>query len=124
MHLGRGGWTWYTGAAGWMYQAAIEALLGLRRRASTFSMEPCIPAAWPGYSLTWRMGRTHYEITVANPHHVNRGVASATLDGDAVDPLAIPLRDDGATHQVVIEMARPGLRRLAARSEAAAHAGA
>ncbi len=47
MHVGRGGWTWYTGSAGWMYQAAIEALLGLRRHGDTFSINPCIPAMWP-----------------------------------------------------------------------------
>ena len=64
MHLGRGGWTWYTGSAGWMYQAAIEALLGLRRQGATFSINPCIPARWPEYSLEWRHGRTRYRITV------------------------------------------------------------
>ena len=61
MHVGRGGWTWYTGSAGWMYQAAIEALLGLRRRGATFSIDPCIPAMWPEYSLTGH--RTALAIT-------------------------------------------------------------
>ena len=85
MHVGRGGWTWYTGSAGWMYQAAIEALLGLRRAASTFSMNPCIPATWPRYSLEWRLGRALYRITVMNPERMCRGVASADLDGGSVE---------------------------------------
>ena len=58
MHIGRGGWTWYTGSAGWMYQAALEALLGLRRNGSTIRLDPCIPAVWPHYSIDWRFGRT------------------------------------------------------------------
>ena len=86
MHVGRGGWTWYTGSAGWMYQAAIEALLGLRRAASTFSMNPCIPATWPRYSLEWRAGRALYRITVMNPERMCRGVASAMIDGHTGRP--------------------------------------
>ena len=102
MHVGRGGWTWYTGSAGWMYQAAIEGLLGLRRQGSTFSVNPSIPAMWPTYSLEWTIGRTRYRIIVTNPEHRCRGVRSATLDGDPVDPRAIPLQDDDGTHEVQI----------------------
>ncbi|HEX2458229.1 MAG TPA: glucoamylase family protein [Vicinamibacterales bacterium] len=102
MHVGRGGWTWYTGSAGWMYQAAIEGLLGLRRAASTFTLNPCIPAIWPGYSLEWRVGRARYRITVTNPERLCRGVSSAELDGQPVDPRAIPLLDDGVTHEVTV----------------------
>jgi cellobiose phosphorylase len=100
MHVGRGGWTWYTGSAGWMYQAAIEGLLGLRRAGSTFSVNPCIPAMWPEYSIAWRFGGTLYRLTVANPQHRSRGVQSATLDGVSVDSGAIPLHDDGRAHVV------------------------
>ena len=100
-HIGRGGWTWYTGSAGWMYQAAIEALLGLRRNGETFALEPCVPARWEGYRLRWRHGRTTYEIAVSNPERRGHGVGSALLDGVPVDPRAIPLLDDGATHHVV-----------------------
>ena len=99
-HIGRGGWTWYTGSAGWMYRAGLESILGLRRAGTTFEMDPCIPASWEGYSITWRFGRTRYEIAVANPERRCRGVAEATLDGAPVDPGAIPLADDGATHVV------------------------
>ena len=106
MHVGRGGWTWYTGSAGWMYQAAIEGLLGLRRTASTFTMNPCIPATWPRYSLAWRVGRALYRITVLNPEGLCRGVASVDLDGRSVDPRAIPLRDDDLTHEVTVVLGR------------------
>ncbi|MGE5742312.1 MAG: GH36-type glycosyl hydrolase domain-containing protein, partial [Gemmatimonadota bacterium] len=99
-HAGRGGWTWYTGSAGWMYRAGLESILGLKRHGASFELDPCIPAAWPEYSITWRYGSTGYEIFVANPDHRCRGIAQAELDGEAVDPAAIPLVDDGATHRV------------------------
>jgi cyclic beta-1,2-glucan synthetase len=99
-HPGRGGWTWYTGSAGWMYRAGLESILGLRRRGSTFEMDPCIPSSWPDYAIVWRFGRTRYEIAVSNPERRCRGIAEATLDGAPVDSRAIPLADDGRTHQV------------------------
>jgi cyclic beta-1,2-glucan synthetase len=102
MHIGRGGWTWYTGSAGWMYQAAIRGLLGLRRGGDTMSVNPCIPAVWPHYSLEWTIGRTQYRFSVSNPDHRSQGVASATLDGVAVNAQAIPFADDGAVHEVTI----------------------
>ena len=103
-HVGRGGWTWYTGSAGWMYQAAIEALLGLRRHGAAFAIDPCIPARWDGYRMEWRRGATVYRIEVANPEHRCRGVGWTEVDGVAVDPLAIPFVDDGATHEVVVRL--------------------
>jgi cyclic beta-1,2-glucan glucanotransferase len=104
MHLGQGGWTWYTGSAGWMYQAAIEGVLGLRRRGKTFSIAPTIPATWPKFSICWNVGRGSYDITVLNPDHRCRGVRSAELDGRPIDPDAIPLLDDGEHHRVVVEL--------------------
>jgi cyclic beta-1,2-glucan synthetase len=108
MHVGRGGWTWYTGSAGWMYQAAVEGLLGLRRDAATFRIDPCIPAMWTGYAIDWRVGRTLYRINVTNPEHRCRGVQSAEIDGVSVDPLAIPLHDDGRTHDVAVVLGKRG----------------
>jgi cyclic beta-1,2-glucan synthetase len=102
MHVGRGGWTWYTGSAGWMYQAAVGELLGLSRAGDTFRIDPCIPAMWPSYTIEWRHGRTHYRIAVRNPYHQYRGVGAVTLDGVDVPPRAIPLVDDGGTHEVVV----------------------
>ena len=99
-HAGRGGWTWYTGSAGWMYRAGLESILGLRRHGATFEMNPCIPSSWPDYSIVWRFGRTRYEIAVSNPEGRCQGIAEAELDGTPVDPRAIPLVDDGGTHQV------------------------
>jgi cyclic beta-1,2-glucan synthetase len=115
MHVGRGGWTWYTGSAGWMYHAAIEGLLGLRRSASTFSVSPCIPAMWPEFTIEWRFGATTYVIRVTNPEHRGCGVQSAEIDGNATDAAALPLRDDGLTHEVrVVLGAQPPARAGAA----------
>jgi cyclic beta-1,2-glucan synthetase len=113
-HAGRGGWTWYTGSAGWMYRAGLESILGLRRQASTFQMDPCIPSSWSEYAIAWRYGRTRYEIVVSNPAHRCRGIAEARLDGALVDPRAIPLIDDGVTHRVQLLMG--DTKRLAADS--------
>jgi cellobiose phosphorylase len=110
MHLGRGGWTWYTGSAGWMYQAAIEWLVGLRRNGATFSIAPCIPAMWPKFSIEWTVGSARYDITVTNPEHRCHGVRVAALDGSAIDPNAIPVLDDGRTHVVRVELGEPSAR--------------
>ena len=121
-HNGRGGWTWYTGSAGWMYRAGIESILGLKRHGATFELDPCIPAAWPGFSLTWTIGRTQYQIDVSNPQHRCRGIATATHDGLSCDASAITIVDDGAIHhiEVVIGYGAPGTvagtRRSAARA--------
>jgi cyclic beta-1,2-glucan synthetase len=106
MHVGRAGWTWYTGSAGWMYQAAIENLLGLRRQGATFSLTPSIPAMWPAFALTWTLGRTRYEIRVSNPENRSSGVGLAMLDGAPVDPQAIPLEDDGMAHTVEVVLGK------------------
>jgi cyclic beta-1,2-glucan synthetase len=101
-HVGRGGWTWYTGSAGWMYQAGLEWILGFRLRGTTLLLDPCIPRAWPGYEIDFRYHSARYEIVVENPQGVSRGVASSELDGQALTGggARIPLADDGATHRV------------------------
>jgi cyclic beta-1,2-glucan synthetase len=101
-HAGRGGWSWYTGSAAWMYRAGLESILGLRRRGATFSVDPCIPSLWPEYQITWRMHGTRYEISVSNPERRCRGVAKAELDGGVVDAAAVPFIDDGQVHHVRI----------------------
>lgn len=103
-HAGRGGWSWYTGSAGWMYRAGVESILGLRRRGATFMIDPCIPSSWPEYSIRWRYENSCYEITVSNPDRLCRGVASAELNGVAVDPCAIPLANDGRSNIVRIRL--------------------
>jgi cyclic beta-1,2-glucan synthetase len=104
MHAGRGGWTWYTGSAGWMYQAAVQALLGLRRQGDTFSIDPRIPTIWPEYVIEWTIDGTRYRIVVDNPEQRSHGIASASLDGVPVDAAAIPLLIDGAEHEVRVAL--------------------
>jgi len=103
-HAGRGGWSWYTGSAAWMYRAGLESMLGLRRRGATFSVDPCIPSAWPEYDIVWRFLGTRYEITVSNPQRRCRGVVRAELDGLTVNSEAIPLVNDGRVHHVRVFM--------------------
>lgn len=112
MHLGRGGWTWYTGSAAWMYRAAIETLLGLRQSGATFTVAPCIPGTWPAFAINWTIGRTRYRISVVNPEHRCSGVRSVDVDGVAVDPDAIPMVDDGRTHDVAVVLGAPAARTL------------
>jgi len=106
-HTGRGGWSWYTGSSGWMYRVAIENVLGLERRGSTFAVSPCIPSGWAGFTIEWQLGNTRYHIHVENPERRSTGVAEASLDGDPVDARQIPLSDDGRTRHVRIVMGRP-----------------
>jgi cyclic beta-1,2-glucan synthetase len=103
-HAGRGGWTWYTGSAGWLYRAGLESMLGLRRRGRTFQIDPCIPSSWAEYAITWQFGSSRYDIAVSNPYRLCHGVELAELDGVPVDAAAIPLVDDGRTHQVVVAL--------------------
>jgi cellobiose phosphorylase len=110
-HVGRGGWTWYTGSAGWLYRAGLEAILGFRVHGGTLAIDPCLPKAWPGYEIVFRYRGaldkiTRYEITVANSRGVNRGVVSAVLDGVEIAKGAarIPLVDDGQIHIVHINL--------------------
>jgi cyclic beta-1,2-glucan synthetase len=101
-HVGRGGWTWYTGSAGWMQQAGIESILGFRLRGATVVLEPCIPRAWPRFEIDFAYHSARYEIAVENPHSVSRGILSAELDGQPLDGpgATVPLVDDGQTHRV------------------------
>ncbi|HSD29545.1 MAG TPA: glucoamylase family protein, partial [Vicinamibacteria bacterium] len=106
-HLGRGGWTWYTGSAGWLYRVGLEGILGLRRRGGHLSLDPCMPTQWDRYSVRWRLGATVYEIVVLNPERKGRGIAVAFLDGESVDPRDIPLREDGRHHVLKATLGEP-----------------
>jgi cyclic beta-1,2-glucan synthetase len=100
-HVRRGGWTWYTGAAGWLYRAGLEWILGLRIYADTLHVDPCIPRAWRSYTMRYQHEDTCYQITVENPAGVARGVAKLELDGRPQTPRnGILLRHDGNVHQV------------------------
>jgi cyclic beta-1,2-glucan synthetase len=101
-HTGRGGWTWYTGSASWMYRLGIEAILGLKREGQFLRIAPCIPKEWPAYEMQYRFGSTNYHIRVENPHKVNRGVPQLSLDSETLKDGKIPLLDDGHEHHVVV----------------------
>jgi cyclic beta-1,2-glucan synthetase len=89
-----GGWTWYTGAAGWIYRVWTEDVLGLKVRGSFMTVEPVIPAGWEGFSLVYRRGRAEYQVTVKNPDRVSRGVVTVEMDGQALEDRRIPLVED------------------------------
>jgi cellobiose phosphorylase len=96
--IGRGGWTWYTGSAGWMYRVWLEEVLGFKLRAGHLSIEPVIPESWPGYVLTFRYGRTEYRIEVEN--------------GGERSKQEIKLVDDGENHAIHIYAGAPASRTL------------
>jgi len=102
-HVRRGGWTWYTGAAGWLYRAGTEWILGLSKVAGRLHLNPCIPREWREYAMTYRHGATLYEILVKNPDGVMRGVKRIEIDGVAVETDGgIELVDDGRRRAVQV----------------------
>jgi len=103
-HVGRGGWTWYTGSASWLYRVALEAILGFRLEGSTLRLEPCVPRSWPGYELTYRHGSATYRVRVDNAAGSGRGVVLVTLDGQPAAGGSVSLRDDGRAHDVQVTL--------------------
>jgi cellobiose phosphorylase len=102
-HTGRGGWSWYTGSAGWMYRLITESLLGLRREGNRLHIEPCMPEDWPTFSLDYCYGMTTYHIVVVQNSIVQEDssvVNHITLDGVDQDERGIHLVDDQQTHLV------------------------
>ena len=108
-HVGRGGWTWYSGSAGWLYRAGLEYLLGFRLHGESLRIDPCIPNAWDGFEIEYRHRSAHYLVTVENPQHVCRGVVRIELDGSPMKDSTgmIPLSDDGAEHRVRVVLGQP-----------------
>jgi cyclic beta-1,2-glucan synthetase len=98
--LGRGGWTWYTGSASWMYRVGLEEIVGFRKHGDTLRVEPCVPEGWPELTVAYRFGGARYDITVEWPGLIREHGAIVTLDGVTVESGAIPLVDDGRTHAV------------------------
>jgi cyclic beta-1,2-glucan glucanotransferase len=99
-HVGRGGWTWYTGAAAWTYRVWLEEILGFQRRGDTLTIDPVIPKDWPGFRLQYRFHNTIYRIAVQNPEHCSRGVTLVELDGVAAADKIVTLRNDSLPHEV------------------------
>jgi cyclic beta-1,2-glucan synthetase len=103
-HTGRGGWTWYTGSAGWMYRAAVEYILGFKLEGDRLRIDPCIPRGWREFEINYRRGNTAYLIKVENPHSLCRGVVSVKLDGVAQSGNEVVLIADGQQHQILVLM--------------------
>jgi cyclic beta-1,2-glucan synthetase len=107
-HVGRGGWTWYTGSAGWFYRAGLESVLGLRQLGTELRIAPCIPAQWPGFEVRFKYHSARYDIRVENPEAPRArsgaavSVAHIELDGTRLllPSTPIALADDGAVHSV------------------------
>ncbi|MEP6762823.1 MAG: glucoamylase family protein [Gemmatimonadaceae bacterium] len=100
--VGRGGWTWYTGSASWMYRVGLESILGFTKTGNTLRMNPCVPGSWSEYAITYRFGNATYEITVHDPVMVRHRGPVATVDGVLSSLGNIELIDDGKTHVVVV----------------------
>ena len=105
-HIGRGGWTWYTGSAGWMYRAGIEGILGITRRGNMLIVDPVLPPDWPGFEARIRLGASEYDISLTQ---IDPGTAaSVCLDGkditDDGNDICVPL--DGNAHSLVIALKR------------------
>ncbi|SHL35008.1 Cellobiose phosphorylase [Nitrosospira sp. Nsp11] len=108
-HTGRGGWSWYTGSAGWLYRLMLETLLGLTLAEDKLYFKPCLPAEWGTFTVKYRHGETIYEITVVQTA-VDEDNESLTIDGVGQQDLAIALVDDRATHTVEVRLGNPGIR--------------
>ena len=105
-HVGRGGWTWYTGSSAWMYRAGLEAVLGLRREADELVVDPCLPPGWPEVTVRYRVGRSTYVIVVRGEpkgEDGHRVVESIALDGRRLGSGdRLPITDDGEIHDVLV----------------------
>lgn len=105
-HTGRGGWSWYTGSAGWLYRLMLESLLGVTRLGDHLQIKPCLPAGWPGCTIDYRFGETLYRIDIQQQSE-GTALEGISLDGEKITGDTIPLTDDGKDHQVKV---RKGLR--------------
>jgi cyclic beta-1,2-glucan synthetase len=105
-YLRRGGWTWYTGSASWMYRLGLEAILGIKRMGDKLKIDPCIPPEWPGFEVNYRFGSSQYKISVENPHNVDKGVQEVLLDGNPLQNNLVRLSDDGQTHKVKVTLGK------------------
>jgi cellobiose phosphorylase len=98
-HVGRGGWTWYTGSAGWMLQLILESILGVTRRGAQLCLAPCVPAHWKSFHVRYRFGSTHYDIAVSM-NAASHAKPELVVDGVDVPGSAIGMVDDGKQHAV------------------------
>jgi len=101
-HTGRGGWSWYTGSAGWMYQAGIKWIIGISKKGNRLSFNPVIPPEWDSLSVVYVFGDTQYHIDIKNPERLSCGHIKVILDGVDMKGNEIELADDGLGHNVLV----------------------
>ncbi len=105
-HVGRGGWTWYTGSASWVYRTIVESMLGLEREGERIEIKPNLPPDWSGYDIGYRFGSAQYQIHVEVVNQTGKEGTSVWIDGQAQPETAIRLRDDGQNHDVRVTITR------------------
>lgn len=103
-HIGRGGWTWYTGSASWMYRVWIEEIFGLTVRGEQLTVDPVLPSSWERVSVTYRRKKAVYEITIENPEGVEKGVAWVKMDGRRLEDRVISLEERLIKHRVQVRL--------------------
>ena len=101
-YVGRGGWTWYTGSASWMYRLGTEMILGLQRVGDHLQLNPSVPRDWREFQINYRFGSSMYHVLVKNRSDAKEKNTKITMDGEAMEAGLIPLKDDGQTHEVVV----------------------
>jgi cyclic beta-1,2-glucan synthetase len=106
-HTGRGGWTWYTGSAGWLYRVMLESILGFHLLGDRLCIKPCIPKAWKSFTIAYRHRSATYRIRVENPGGAERGVSEVHVDGQRQDGKEVVLLDDGRAHEVRVILGQP-----------------
>ena len=102
-HSGRGGWTWYTGSAGWLYQLIIDYVIGLKRRGDTLHIDPCLPNEWDKVTIQYRFNTSNYIIEM-HQDPSGRDTIQIVVDGEAIEGNSIKLVDDGKEHTVSCEL--------------------
>jgi len=104
LHKGQGGWTWYTGSAGWMYQLMLESFIGLQKMGTTLHFKPCIPNEWKTFDMTYQYQSGLYQIRFLQVQVFEVKQSRITVDGSLQQDGIIQLLDDGKVHEVLVEL--------------------
>ncbi|MBZ2174133.1 hypothetical protein K8M07_02615 [Schnuerera sp. xch1] len=107
-HLGRGGWTWYTGSSGWMFRVGLEDILGFKIEEGKLFINPCIPKGWKGFKMKYKYKNTTYNIEIRNQNSVNKGINSIVIDGVPANEKYVELTNDGLKHFIQVDMGTDG----------------
>jgi cyclic beta-1,2-glucan synthetase len=105
-HIGRGGWTWYTGSSGWMYKVGLEDILGFNKNEDILTIDPCIPNNWSQYTIVYKHSRTTFNITIKNPNNCSSGVKSLSINGIDIPDKKIDLKtyEGDQSHECNVEV--------------------